>query len=148
MKVCKGGQAKNPPWTNTRLHHLECQFDILAPKKMAHISPSGQFNSPPLIRPVCVKAHSHGAPSFAVGLLVQLDGHVVKRAGLPRDQPLEREGVKQRVWEACRAGLTYRLWFLLLRGLGTSVASLKMLCFPQKAGTQSMFIWNGWGEAM
>lgn len=62
---------------------------------MAHISPSGQSNSPPLIRPVCVSANSHGAPSSEVGLLVQLDGHVVKRAGLPRDQPLEREGVKQ-----------------------------------------------------
>ena len=41
-------QSQKSPWTNTRLHHhLELQLDILAPKKMAHLRPSGQFKSPP-----------------------------------------------------------------------------------------------------
>lgn len=145
MEVCKGGQAKNPPWTNTSLHHLERQLDILAPKKMAHVSPSGQSNSPPLIWPICVKAHSHGAPSSAVGLLVQLDGHVVKRAGLPRDQPLEREGVKQSV-RGLQGWPYIQTVILTVRGVGNVCCQSENALLPPK-GRHLEYVhmkWMGW----
>lgn len=140
MEVCKGGRAKNPPWTNTRFHHrLERQLDILAPKKMAHVSPPGQSIVP--VNPACLCQRTQLWGSLLGG---RAPGRVVKRAGLPRDQPLETEGVKQ-CERPARLVLHTDCDSYCAGGWECLLPVWKCFASPKKAGTQSMFILNGWG---
>lgn len=146
-------QSQKSPWTNTRLHHhLECQLYILVLNKMADLSPSAQFfwlraRSIVLlvilhqIRPVCVKAHAHGAYSSVVGLSAS-EQACCQWAGSPRDQPLEREGGPVS-WRGLESRPYIQTVILTGLGVGNSFASLKILCFPeQKQAHSVIFIYN------
>ena len=144
MEVCKGGQAKNPPWTNTRFHHrLECQLDILAPKKMAHVSPPGQSIVP--INPACLCQRSQPwgslfggrAPSSEVGLL----GVLSSGQGFP-----EASHWKRRVWISAKGlqGWSYTQTVILtLRGVGNVCCQSENALLPQKS-RHSRYVHTKW----
>lgn len=146
-------QSQKSPWKNTRLrHHVALQLDILAPKKMAHLRPSGQFNSPPGRSPsdqACVKAHSHGAPSSVVGLHHSPAGWACYQVGRPFQRPAIGKGVCETASVRGPWGWPYiQTGILTVRGVGNICASVKILCFPEKRRHTKYFHikWMGMGQ--
>ena len=132
---------------------MELQLDILAPKKMAHLRPSGQFKSPPGHSPsdqACLCQSSQPWGSLFCGRVHHSPaGWACYQVGRPFQRPAIGKGV-------CETASVRGLWswpyiqtvILTVWGVGNICASLKILCFPEKRRHTKYFHikWMGMGQ--